>query len=59
MERLEDICEDCQHFKDDCHCYFLERTAKPRDVDWKFEYAFEQLTEKTSFFKKNSSSLYD
>lgn len=59
MERLEDVCEECQHFKDDCHCYFLVRTAKPTSPDWKFEYAFEQLTEKTSYFKANLSSLYD
>ena len=55
MERLGDFCTECGELPIQCSCYFLVQGVLEDNIPFKFEYAFEHLTEETSVFKRKHS----
>jgi hypothetical protein len=53
MEQLT-YCEDCGELICECNQDILFLLADDESEDFKFEYAFESLTEKVSAFKRNN-----
>jgi len=54
MERLiEDLCEHCGELEDLCSCYFSDYVLEKFEIKPRFEYAFENLTNENSVFKRN------
>lgn len=54
MERLiEDLCEHCGEVEDLCPCYFSDYVLEEFEIKPRFEYAFENLTNENSVFKRN------
>lgn len=52
MKSDYEYCQDCGEHTDECVC----RPVQSQEVDtsdWKFEYAFESITDKNGFFKRN------
>jgi hypothetical protein len=44
-------CQDCGELLDDCYCDLIELVEED-NKDFKFEYAFESLSENNSQFRK-------
>lgn len=52
---MEDYCPDCGEKENMCSCYFYFEGGEDSNPDFKFEYAFESITQKSSIFKRNLS----
>jgi len=46
-----EFCDECGCEEDDCLCYFLFSSPDFEDKPFKFEHAFESITEESSYFK--------
>lgn len=46
-------CLDCGEVTEKCVCELHEDSQEVDTSDWKFEYAFESITDKNGLFKRN------